>query len=167
MLKPDQVSSSLTFLADSVAAVGTALLVVMAAIAPQQDPAAASAPFDSGGNGYPIHTLAQGKPSDAQATDVPSEPRVIEVVASRFAFVPARIEVTKGEHIRLVVASVDGVHGVAIKKFRVEKTVPRGGTPVTIDFVAMAPGEFPILCSEYCGKGHDDMKGMLVVSARK
>jgi len=96
-----------------------------------------------------------------------SEPRVIEVVAKRFAFEPARIEVTEGERIRLVVTSADGVHGVGIKKLRVEKTVPRGGTPITIDFVASAPGEFPILCSEYCGNGHEEMKGMLVVHARK
>lgn len=106
-------------------------------MSPQQDPAAASAP------------------------------RVIEVVASRFAFTPDRIEVAEGEHIRLVVTSADGVHGVAIKKFRVEKAVPRGGAPITIDFLASSPGQFPILCSEYCGKGHEEMKGMLVVSARK
>jgi cytochrome c oxidase subunit II len=95
------------------------------------------------------------------------EPRVIEVVVKRFAFEPARIEVTEGERIRLVVTSADGVHGVAIKKFRVEKAVPRGGTPVTIDFVASAPGEFPLLCSEYCGNGHEEMQGLLVVSAKK
>ena len=96
-----------------------------------------------------------------------SAPRVIEVVAKRGAFEPARIEATEGEHLRLVVTSADGVHGIEIKKFRLEKTIPRGGTPVTIDFVASAAGEFPILCSEYCGKGHDDMKGMLVVTAKK
>ncbi|MDP2319947.1 MAG: cupredoxin domain-containing protein [Acidobacteriota bacterium] len=123
-----------------------------------QDPAAASAPFDSGANGSAVRPLAQGKPA---------EPRVIEVVASRFAFEPTRIEVTEGEHVRLVLTSADGVHGVGIKQFRVEKTVPRGGTPVTIDFVASAAGEFPILCSEYCGNGHDEMKGLLVVAARK
>ena len=138
-------TSNLTHFSDSVAAAGTALLLGVAAMSSsQQDPAAASAPFD-----------AQG------------EPRVIDVVASRFAFEPARIEVTEGEHIRLVVTSADGVHGVGIKKFRVEKVVPRGGTPVTIDFVASAAGEFPVLCSEYCGKGHEEMKGLLVVSARK
>lgn len=124
-------------------------------MSPQRDPAAASAPFDSGANGSAVRTLAQG------------EPRVIEVVAKRFAFEPARIEATEGEHIRLVVTSADGVHGVGIKKFRVEKAVPRGGEPVTIDFLASSSGEFPILCSEYCGKGHEEMKGMLVVSARK
>ena len=119
-----------------------------------QDPATASAPFDSGAKGYDSRTLAQG------------EPRVIEVVAQRFAFEPARIEVTEGERVRLVVKSGDGVHGVEIKKFKVNKKIPRGGDPVTIEFVASTAGEFPILCSEYCGDGHEDMKGMLVVAAK-
>ena len=120
----------------------------------QQDPAAASAPFDSGSRAVVSRTLAQ------------DEPRTIEVVAKRFAFEPARIEVTEGERVRLVVTSGDGVHGVEIKKFKVNKKVPRGGDPVTIEFVASAAGEFPILCSEYCGDGHEDMKGMLVVAAK-
>jgi cytochrome c oxidase subunit 2 len=95
-----------------------------------------------------------------------SAPREIPVVAKRFTFEPARIEVTEGERIRLVVASGDGVHGVEIKKFKVNKKVPRGGDRITIDFVASAPGEYPILCSEYCGNGHEEMKGTLVVAAR-
>ena len=106
-------------------------------------------------------------PGSQQDPAAASALRVIEVVAKRFAFEPARIEVTEGEHNRLVVTSADGVHGVGIKKFKVDKLVPRGGDAVTIDFVASAEGEFPILCSEYCGKGHEEMTGMLVVSARK
>ena len=51
LLNPWQVTSNLTFFVDSVAAAGTALLLGMAAMSPQQDPAAASAPFDSGANG--------------------------------------------------------------------------------------------------------------------
>jgi cytochrome c oxidase subunit 2 len=95
-----------------------------------------------------------------------SAPREIAIVAKRFAFEPGRIEVTEGERVRLVVASADGVHGLEIKKFRVDKRVPRGGEPITIEFVASAAGEFPILCSEYCGDGHEEMKGMLVVTAK-
>ncbi len=162
MLIPHQVTSGLSSWVDSVAAAGTALLLGVAVMSPQQDPAAASAPFDLRANGSAVRLLAQGQPADAQ-----DQPRVIEVVAKRFAFEPARIEVSEGERIRLVVTSADGVHGIAIKKFRIDKSVPRGGTPVTIDFVASAPGEFPVLCSEYCGNGHDDMTGMLVVAARK
>ena len=96
-----------------------------------------------------------------------SAPREIEVVAKRFAFEPPRIEVEEGERVRLIVISGDGIHGVEIKKFKVSKTVPRGDKAVTIEFTANAAGEFPILCSEYCGEGHEDMKGMLVVSAQK
>ena len=126
----------LTFLADSVAAAGTALLLGAAAMSHQQDPAAASAP------------------------------REILVVAKRFTFEPSRVEVTEGERIRLVVSSDDGVHGLEIKKVKINKKVPRGGEQVTIDFVAPAPGEYPIICSEYCGSDHEEMKGALVVAAK-
>ena len=104
--------------------------------------------------------------SNQQDPAAASAPRAIEVVATRFAFEPARVEVTEGERVKLIVKSGDGVHGVEIKKFKVNKRVPRGGEPVTIEFVASAAGEFPILCSEYCGDGHEDMKGMLVVAAK-
>lgn len=95
-----------------------------------------------------------------------NEPKVFEVVARRFSFEPAKIEVTEGDRVRLLVRSGDGVHGIEIKKFRVNKVVPRGGDNVTIEFVASAPGTFEILCSEYCGEAHEEMKGTLVVEAR-
>jgi cytochrome c oxidase subunit 2 len=102
------------------------------------------------------------------ATQAPAttEPRVIEITAKRFTFEPARIEVTEGERVRLVVKSADGVHGLKIEKFRVNKLIPRGEKPVTIDFVASAPGTYEILCSEECGDGHDAMQGTLVVKAK-
>jgi cytochrome c oxidase subunit II len=93
-------------------------------------------------------------------------PREIDVVARRFAFEPARIEVAVGERVRLRVVSADGVHGLEIKKFKVKKEIPRGTTPVIIEFTASEAGEFPILCSEYCGDGHENMQGQLVVLTR-
>ena len=97
------------------------------------------------------------------------EPKVFEVVARRFSFEPATIEVVEGDTVRLLVRSADGPHGVEIKAFKVKKAVPRakpGDSPVTIEFVATAAGEYPILCSEYCGNGHKDMTGTLVVRAK-
>lgn len=104
--------------------------------------------------------------SASPARPLTEDARVIEVVASRFAFDPATIEVTVGERVRLVMRSADGVHGLEIKKFKVKKEIPRGGTPVTVEFTAAAEGRFPILCSEYCGDGHEEMTGTLVVHAR-
>jgi len=97
------------------------------------------------------------------------EPKVFEVVAKRFEFEPSTIEVTEGDRVRLLVRSADGPHGVEIKELKVKKAVPRakpGDSPVTIEFTASSAGEFPILCSEYCGKGHEDMKGTLIVRAK-
>jgi cytochrome c oxidase subunit II len=95
------------------------------------------------------------------------EPRVIEVIAKRFAFEPSEIDVKVGERVTLSVRSADGVHGIEIKKFKVSKEIPRGAAPVKIEFTATEAGRFPILCSEYCGDGHDEMKGTLVVTAQE
>jgi cytochrome c oxidase subunit II len=111
----------------------------------------------------PATGSGQAAPGDAKA----QEPRVIEIVAKRFVFEPAEVEVTVGERVTLAVKSGDGVHGIEIKKFNVKKEIPRGAEPVMIAFTATETGRFPILCSEYCGNGHDDMKGTLVVKARE
>jgi cytochrome c oxidase subunit 2 len=95
-----------------------------------------------------------------------AEPRTIEVLARRYTFEPAEIEATQGERLRIVVRSGDGPHGFEIKKFKVSKEVARGGEPVVIEFTPDEAGRFPIVCSLFCGDGHDDMKGALIVTAR-
>ena len=124
--------------------------------------------------GYLILTvalLATAAHSAGSGQDAPpaqsQAPRVIEVIAKRFAFEPAEIEVTVGEKVTLAVRSADGVHGIEIKKVKVKNEIPRGAEPVMIEFTAKEAGRFPIVCSEYCGDGHDDMKGTLVVKARE
>ena len=90
-------------------------------------------------------------------------PRMIEVVASRFKFTPAVIEVTEGERVQLKVRSADGTHGIGIKDFQVKAKVPKTGETITVEFVASKSGTFPVKCSEYCGGGHSGMKGQLIV----
>jgi cytochrome c oxidase subunit 2 len=102
--------------------------------------------------------------SPGASAQQPSAPRTIEVVARRFAFEPAEIQVTQGETVRLVVRSADGLHGFAIERFNVAREIP-AGQPVAIEFTATEPGRFPIMCSVYCGEGHNDMKGALVVQS--
>ena len=112
-----------------------------------------------------VYAGVAASPAPARPRQTP-EPRVVEIVAKRFTFVPSRIEVTEGETVRLVVRSADGMHGVQIKKFRVSEEIPRGSEPVSIEFTADAVGEFDIACSAFCGKGHEEMRGKLVVLPR-
>ena len=113
-----------------------------------------------------VSTLLTIIVTSASGSARPADPRVIDVIARRFEFEPSVVTVTVGEPVRLMVRSGDGLHGFEIKKFKVNKDIPRGGEAVIINFTPNAVGEFPIMCSEYCGDHHEDMKGMLVVQAR-
>ena len=88
----------------------------------------------------------------------------VEMTAKRFAFLPEQVEVVEGDEVTINVRSADGTHGIEISKLNVKKTIPRGGDVVTLSFTAPAPGRYAITCSEYCGRGHDDMKSVLVVA---
>ena len=78
---------------------------------------------------------------------------------------PATISVAQVGSVRLRLHSADRSHAFAIKAFRVKALIPKGGETVTVEFVADQAGTFAFTCSEYCGTGHSEMKGMLVVRA--
>jgi cytochrome c oxidase subunit 2 len=86
----------------------------------------------------------------------------VQVVATKFTFEPATIEVVAGEPVRLVIRSADAAHGFAIRKLKIDVQVPRSGQAVTAEFTAPPPGRYEIECSEYCGRGHGQMKAALV-----
>lgn len=86
----------------------------------------------------------------------------VQVVARKYTFEPATIQVTAGEPVSLVIRSADAVHGFAIRELKLDMRVPRGGEAVTLDFTAPPPGRYEIVCSEFCGSGHSHMNAALV-----
>lgn len=95
------------------------------------------------------------------------EIKAIDVIASQFRFEPSTISVVEGDTVRLRIRSADRAHGIGIKAFRVKSLIPRAGEAITVEFVADRVGRFDITCSEYCGTGHGEMKGRLIVLARE
>ncbi|SVC86845.1 uncharacterized protein METZ01_LOCUS339699, partial [marine metagenome] len=93
------------------------------------------------------------------------EPRVIKVTTSQFVFDPSEIEISLGESVRLLVRSADVEHGIAIPGLGIAETIPPGGEPIAIDFVARESGVHQIMCSVFCGTGHGRMRGSLTVLA--
>ncbi|MCC7007962.1 MAG: cupredoxin domain-containing protein [Acidobacteria bacterium] len=112
-----------------------------------------------------LATLAGGVLSPPITARQKSEPREIAVTAKRYTFEPSLIEVEQGEPVRLVVTAIDGVHGFAIKKVKVDKEL-MPNKAMAIDFVAKDAGEFPIMCTVICGEGHAQMTGTLRVVAK-
>jgi cytochrome c oxidase subunit 2 len=86
----------------------------------------------------------------------------LQIVAGRFSYEPATLQVIAGESVRLVIRSKDTVHGFSIPKLHIDKQIPKGGESIVIDFIAPPPGRFDIECSEFCGSGHKQMKAVLI-----
>ncbi len=88
--------------------------------------------------------------------------KVFKIVGNKFTFAPSEIRVKMGDKVRLEVSSDDDDHGIAIPAFNVNvKFAP--GKPAVAEFVADKKGSYPFFCSVFCGSGHRDMKGTLIV----
>jgi cytochrome c oxidase subunit 2 len=94
------------------------------------------------------------------------EAKTFEITASRFKFEPDVIEVQQGDLVRITIHSADTTHGFGIKELQVKSKIPKGGAPVNVEFQASKAGTFAFACTEYCGSGHRDMKGRLVVTPK-
>jgi cytochrome c oxidase subunit II len=89
--------------------------------------------------------------------------REIKITARKFEFQPRTITVRKGEPVRLVVTSEDVDHGFALKDFNVKESIKAKQTKV-IELTPDREGKFSFSCSVYCGDGHDEMTGELIVT---
>jgi cytochrome c oxidase subunit II len=114
-----------------------------------------------------ISVLAAVLAASLAAAGEPEPTRTIDVVASKYKFVPDPIEVTVGDLVELRLKSGDVEHGIGIKAFKVKALIPKGGEVVAVRFVATEAGTFDVTCSEYCGKGHKQMKAKLVVKEKE
>lgn len=96
-------------------------------------------------------------------TAAPPEPRKIEVVARKFAFEPARIELEAGKPVEITFRSADTKHGFAAKELGLEKVVFSKEEPAKVAFTPEKPGTYTFKCARFCGLGHGKMKGEIVV----
>lgn len=88
--------------------------------------------------------------------------REISMTVRSFEFVPSEVRVKEGERVRLVITNEDVPHGIAIPAFNVNQHIDEGGT-ATVEFTADKAGEYPFFCNVFCGSGHRDMRGSLIV----
>jgi cytochrome c oxidase subunit 2 len=116
--------------------------------------------------GQPPQVVVEQPPAENTTAQQPgANPQVKEftVVARRFSFDPAVITVQQGDTVRITASSADVVHGLALPDFNVNLRLEPGAQPQTATFVADKKGTFTFYCNVYCGAGHTDMKGQLIV----
>lgn len=91
-----------------------------------------------------------------------AEERVIQVTARRFAYDPSEIVVKKGEPVVLEITSLDRDHGFELEAFGVRADV-KPGEVTRVRLVPDRIGRFEFACDVFCGDGHEEMSGELVV----
>ena len=89
--------------------------------------------------------------------------RVIKVVAKKFNYTPDQITLKKGEPVTLEFTALDFTHGFKVPDLGVRVDLPPG-RPVLVHLNPDKTGRFPFLCDNFCGSGHEEMNGMIVVT---
>jgi len=89
--------------------------------------------------------------------------RVIKVVARKFEFVPAEIHVKQGETVTFQFTAPEVPMGFNLADFNLRADIVPGKV-ATLNFTPDKTGSFTFLCDVFCGSGHEDMSGTLIVT---
>src|SRR5882762_8929003 len=97
-----------------------------------------------------------------RANAVPAE-RVIHITAKKFEFSPDSITLKKGEPVMFEISSGDREHGFNLRAFGVRTNVSPGKVS-RVRFTPDKTGKFNFSCDVFCGEGHEEMTGTVVVT---
>jgi cytochrome c oxidase subunit 2 len=88
------------------------------------------------------------------------------MVAGRYSFFPKHIAVPAETQLTFRWVSMDVLHGVHIPMTNMSTMiVPGYVAEITTTFPK--PGDYPVLCNEYCGLGHNHMWSNISVIAKE
>ena len=92
---------------------------------------------------------------------VAAPPGDVYLIAKQFFWFPI-LKLRAGETYRLHLSSVDFQHGFSLQPMNMNFQVVPGYDHV-LTIKPQAPGEYPIVCNEFCGIGHQNMVGKIIV----
>jgi cytochrome c oxidase subunit 2 len=111
-------------------------------------------------------TVTQEAPFNAPGVREVSPGRYrVTMVSGIWTFAPNEIRVPAGSTVEFVATSKDVVHGLFIPKANVN-TMLLPGQVAHVRARFDTPGEYPIICHEYCGVAHHTMAGRVIVEPR-
>ena len=85
------------------------------------------------------------------------------MVAKMWGFEPSEMYIPVGSELDIYLTSEDVVHGFHIEKKALNlMAVPGAIVKQTVRFDQ--PGVYKIVCHEYCGTGHQNMQGEIIVN---
>ena len=89
--------------------------------------------------------------------------KVIQVTAERFKFTPAVIQLKVGVPVVIELTSLDRKHGFQVPDLKIDETIEPGKV-TRVRIVPDKAATYDFHCSIFCGSGHEEMAGQIVVS---
>ena len=88
--------------------------------------------------------------------------KVIKITAKRFIYTPAEVKLKKGVPVVLEFRTLDVLMGFNLPDFGVRADMVPGQV-TRVRLVPDKTGTFIFLCDIFCGSGHENMNGRIVV----
>lgn len=111
----------------------------------------------------PQRVLEEWQPGVVETAPGQYEVRMISQI---WSFVPGEIRIPAGSTVHFYATSRDIVHGLFIPRTNVN-TMLLPGQVSHVEARFDRPGEYPIICHEYCGIAHHTMAGKVIVEERR
>lgn len=89
----------------------------------------------------------------------------VTIVAGSFFWLPGEMRVPAGRPVTFRMTSIDVTHGFSVAQTNVN-TMILPGYVSQLTYTFQTPGEYLVVCHEYCGVGHHTMGTKLIVEAR-
>ena len=88
--------------------------------------------------------------------------RVVRIVARKFEFTPGEVTLKKDVPTVLEFTAPDAVMGFSAPDFKVRADIIPGKV-ARVRLVPQKTGSFEYLCDIFCGDGHENMHGRIIV----
>ena len=90
----------------------------------------------------------------------------VRLTAQIWSFAPNEIRVPAGSTVHFRATSKDVIHGLLVPRHNINVMLLPGQIAHAVARFD-TPGEYPIICHEYCGIAHHTMAGKIIVEGRK
>ena len=88
---------------------------------------------------------------------------IVKMTAKKFEYAPQEIMLKKGVPAVLEITALDRLHGFTCPDLGIRADLLPGKV-TRINVLPQKTGKFPFHCDIFCGDGHEDMAGTIIVT---
>jgi cytochrome c oxidase subunit II len=97
------------------------------------------------------------------ARSATSDEQQVSMMAMKFDYWPDTVTVKRGKPVVLELTALDRIHGFSVPGLGLRTDITPG-PPTILRFTPEKAGVYNLHCDNFCGDGHEDMVGRIIVT---